>query len=210
MMWRLFLVVFITLAAVSPAQASFVDFPMVRLQALDKSTARTVTLEANVGSTIEYGSIFIKIQACREAEPLETPESAAFIQVWEVPLNSKKSEWVFSGWMFASSPALSAMDHPVYDVWVLDCIDKNKQNSEALKAQSNEKISNQDDLEEPEAQPIIHDTGDDDDSRIVIDGALDTGVISVDEVEFGADDPFDAATDSLLNDSLDEMIIQYD
>jgi hypothetical protein len=210
MMWRLFLVVFITLAAVSPAQASFVDFPMVRLQALDKSTARTVTLEANVGSTIEYGSIFIKIQACREAEPLETPESAAFIQVWEVPLNSKKSEWVFSGWMFASSPALSAMDHPVYDVWVLDCIDKNKQNSEALKAQSNEKISNQDDLEEPEAQPIIHDTGDDDESRIVIDGALDTGVISVDEVEFGADDPFDAATDSLLNDSLDEMIIQYD
>ena len=134
MLGRLFLCLFILTCLPVSAQASFVDFPMVRLQALDKSTARTVTLEANVGTTIEYGSIFIKIQACREAEPLETPESAAFLQVWEVPLNSKKSEWVFSGWMFASSPALSAMDHPVHDVWVLDCIDKNRQNAEAKKA----------------------------------------------------------------------------
>ena len=163
MVWRLFLCLFalaLTLTSLSSSvQASFVDFPMVRLQALDKSTARTVTLEANVGSTIEYGSIFIKIQACREAEPLETPESAAFIQVWEVPLNSKKSEWVFSGWMFGSSPALSAMDHPVYDVWVLDCIDENRQNSEAIKAQSNEEIADQGDLEEPRAEPVVHDTG---------------------------------------------------
>lgn len=98
------------------------DYPMVKLQALDKSTARTVTLKAKVGETIQYGSLFIKVQACRKSEPLEKPESTSFIQVWEVPVNSDKSEWIFSGWMFASSPALSAMDHAVYDVWVLDCI----------------------------------------------------------------------------------------
>ena len=108
----------------APAQAGFLDHPKVKLQALDKSTARTVTLEAEVGTTIEYGSIFIKVQSCRKSEPLDKPESAAFLQIWEIPLNSDKSEWVFSGWMFASSPALSAMDHPVYDIWVLDCAGK--------------------------------------------------------------------------------------
>jgi len=98
------------------------DYPFVQLQALDKSTARTITLKAKVGETVQYGSLFIKVKACRKSEPLEKPESASFIQVWEVPINSDKSEWIFSGWMFASSPALSAMDHAVYDVWVLDCL----------------------------------------------------------------------------------------
>ena len=108
------------------ANAGFIEYPTVRLQALDKSTARTITFEAEVGSTIEYGYIYIKVQSCRKSEPLDTPENASFLQIWEIPINSKKSEWLFSGWMFASSPALSAMDHPVYDVWVLDCINKNE------------------------------------------------------------------------------------
>ncbi len=112
---------------VATAHAEMEDYPSIKLQALDKSTARTITFEAEVGSTIEYGRLFIKIQACRKAPALETPESAAFIQVWEVPPESKKSDWVFSGWMYASSPALSAMDHPVYDVWVLDCLGKSKE-----------------------------------------------------------------------------------
>ena len=106
----------------SNAFTAMQDRPSVQLQALDKSTARTTTLEAKVGETIEYGSLFIKVQACRESDPLDKPESSAFLQIWEVPLNAKKSEWVFSGWMFSSSPALSAMDHAVYDVWVLKCL----------------------------------------------------------------------------------------
>lgn len=97
------------------------DYPTVVLRTLDKSTARTNTVEVNLGQTIEFGSLFIKVQSCRKSEPLDKPESASFLQIWEVPVNSDKSQWVFSGWMFASSPALSAMDHPVYDVWVLDC-----------------------------------------------------------------------------------------
>jgi len=118
-----FLLFIIYLFFAAPASALVMtDYPMVQLQALDKSTARTITLKAKVGETIQYGSLFIKVQACRKSDPLEKPESASFIQVWEVPLNSDKSEWVFSGWMFASSPALSAMDHAVYDVWVLDCL----------------------------------------------------------------------------------------
>lgn len=117
---------FVFLAMPSLSYAAMQDYPIVKLQALDKSTARTLTFEAKVGTTIEYGSLFIKVQSCRKSEPLDKPESAAFLQIWEVPLNATKSEWAFSGWMFASSPALSAMDHAVYDVWVLDCLGETK------------------------------------------------------------------------------------
>lgn len=101
-------------------QAGFDPFPVVELRSLDKITGRTSTFQTDVGATLQYGNIYIKVQACRKRPPIEQPESAAFLQVWEVT-SSGKSEWIFSGWMFASSPALSALDHPIYDVWVLDC-----------------------------------------------------------------------------------------
>ena len=100
------------------------DYPQVVLKGLDKSTARTQEITATVGQTIEFGPLYVRIQACRKNPPIETPESAAFLQIWEVPPETGKSVWVFSGWMFASSPGLSAMDHPVYDIWVLDCTGK--------------------------------------------------------------------------------------
>ena len=122
------------------------DYPSVKLQGLDKSVGRTVTFEAKVGSTIQYGPLYIKIQACRKAPPIEKPESAAFLQIWEVPPGAQKSVWVFSGWMFASSPALSAMDHAVYDVWVLDCLGKEEPNEEAASAETKEEAADQTNL----------------------------------------------------------------
>jgi len=110
----------------APSYAAMTDYPEVRIRALDKSTARTKTMRVRVGSTVEFGSLFIKPQACRKSDPLSKPENAAFVQVWEIPLGKEKSEWIFSGWMFSSSPAVSAMDHAVYDVWVLECVDPNK------------------------------------------------------------------------------------
>ena len=134
----------ICLLASSPAHAVMEDYPSVKLQGLDKSVGRTVTFEAKVGSTIQYGPLFIKIHACRKAPPIEQPESAAFLQIWEVPPGEEKSEWVFSGWMFASSPALSAMDHPVYDIWVLDCLGKEQPNAEAQAAETKEEADQSD------------------------------------------------------------------
>ena len=110
--------------APSISLAAMEDYPSVKLRALDKSTARTSTIEVQVGKTYQFGSLFIKPQACRKSGPLEKPETTSFLQIWEVPIHAKKSEWIFSGWMFSSSPALSAMDHSVYDVWVLDCAGK--------------------------------------------------------------------------------------
>lgn len=154
-MLRFFTLLITLIVLSSPAWALMEDYPIVELQALDKTTARTVTFEAKVGTTIQYGTLYIKIQSCRKAPPIEQPESAAFVQIWEVPPESEKSEWVFSGWMFASSPALSAMDHPVYDVWVLDCLNKDKQNEEAAQSETEETPSDEAELEavDPTAEP---------------------------------------------------------
>jgi hypothetical protein len=107
---------------VSACALEYEDYPVVKLRALDKVTARTMTFEAKVGSTVKFGEIFIKVQSCRKPPPVEKTEAASFLQVWQTDSIKDESKWVFSGWMFASSPTLSPMDHPIYDVWVLDCL----------------------------------------------------------------------------------------
>ncbi len=95
-------------------------YPRVVLQGLDKVTARVSTLEAFVGATVRFGGLEIIVRHCDKRPPEETPESAAFLDIWEVRPGEAAIS-LFRGWMFASSPALNAMEHPVYDVWVLDC-----------------------------------------------------------------------------------------
>lgn len=95
-------------------------FDTAILQGLDKVTARVSTINAPLGDTVKFGALEIIVRACDKRPPEEPPESAAFLDVWEVrPGEPAVSN--FRGWMFASSPALSALEHPVYDVWVLDC-----------------------------------------------------------------------------------------
>lgn len=96
--------------------------PVAVLQGLHKVTARISTIHAPVGQTAEFGALRITPRTCEVRPPEEQPESAAFLEITEITPEEEGIE-VFSGWMFASSPALSAMDHAVYDVWVLDCVD---------------------------------------------------------------------------------------
>lgn len=103
-----------------PRERVFDPMPVALLQGLDKVTARTSTFEAPVGSVVSFGPLSIRVQSCRKAPPIDPPESAAFLDVTETRVDGT-SVPVFAGWMFASSPALSAMEHPVYDVWVKDC-----------------------------------------------------------------------------------------
>ncbi len=112
------LTVFILALVSSPAYAD--PFDTAILRGLDKVTARVTTIEAPLGDTIKFGALEIIVRACDKRPPEETPESAVFIDIWDVrPGEPAVSN--FRGWMFASSPALSAMEHPVYDIWVLDC-----------------------------------------------------------------------------------------
>jgi len=107
-------------AAAAPVPEDMVSRPAAKLQGLDKITARTSTFTIAVGETRALGSLRITLRACKENPPIETPETAAFLEVIENK-PGEQAEPVFSGWMFASSPALSAMEHPIYDVWVLSC-----------------------------------------------------------------------------------------
>ena len=94
--------------------------PIAVLQTLDKVTGRVRTMDAPVEQTVRFGTLDIMVRTCRKRPPEETPESAAFVEVRDIkPGETPKT--LFIGWMFASSPAVSALEHPVYDVWVLDC-----------------------------------------------------------------------------------------
>lgn len=96
-------------------------YPVAVLRGLDKVTGRVTTLNAPVGDSIRFGALEITVRTCDKRPPEEPPESAAFLEITEGKEGSARVD-LFHGWMFASSPALSAMDHPVYDVWVLDCV----------------------------------------------------------------------------------------
>jgi hypothetical protein len=107
-------------AAVAPVRADTVAV----LQGLDKITARISKFDAPVGKAVHFGRLVITVQACVKHPPEEEPESAAFLQIDEMGQgenNAMVAQPVFSGWMFASSPALSAMENPIYDIGVLDC-----------------------------------------------------------------------------------------
>jgi hypothetical protein len=92
------------------------------LQGLDKTTARISTIEAPLGQSVQFGVLRILVRACIKRPPEEPPETTAFLEIDEVrPGEESEPQRLFSGWMFKSSPALSALEHPVYDVGVLDC-----------------------------------------------------------------------------------------
>jgi hypothetical protein len=97
-----------------------VPYDTAVLQGLDKVTARVSIIEAPVGHVVRFGTLEIIARVCDKRPPEEPPESASFLDIWEVRRGEPPAS-VFRGWMFASSPALSALEHPVYDVWVLDC-----------------------------------------------------------------------------------------
>ncbi len=106
--------------AAGTAAAEPIEMNTAVLQGLDKVTARVETIETRVGEPVRFGTLEIVVRTCRENPPEETPESAAFLDIWEMRPDEQALN-LFRGWMFASSPALSAMEHPVYDIWVLDC-----------------------------------------------------------------------------------------
>ncbi|MEA1939027.1 MAG: DUF2155 domain-containing protein [Pseudomonadota bacterium] len=90
------------------------------LQGLDKVTARVSTTDVPVGNAVRFGTLHITVRACRKAPPIEQPEAAAFLEIVDQRLDESPVT-LYSGWMFANFPALAALDHPIYDIWVIDC-----------------------------------------------------------------------------------------
>ena len=90
------------------------------LQGLDKVTARISTLEAPIDHPIRFGTLQITARYCRTRPPEEAPETSVFLEILELK-TGEPAVRVFGGWMFASSPALNALEHPVYDLRVIAC-----------------------------------------------------------------------------------------
>jgi hypothetical protein len=87
---------------------------------LDKITGRIITFDATIGETVQFGALQVTPRICYTRPPTETPNTDAFIEVDEVTLQGEVKR-IFTGWMFASSPGLHAVEHPIYDVWLTDC-----------------------------------------------------------------------------------------
>ena len=104
------------------AQADWIEGETATIQALDKITARISTLKVQIDTPARFGTLSVVVRRCAYHPPEEPPEDAAFIEVTDNGHDAKKPpKPVFTGWMFASSPAVSAMEHPVYDLTLLSC-----------------------------------------------------------------------------------------
>lgn len=90
------------------------------LRGLDKVTGHVQTLELAIGEEAKFGKLHITARQCRKSLPEDPPEALAFLEITEASKMDEKLP-VFTGWMFASAPSISAMEHPVYDVWLVSC-----------------------------------------------------------------------------------------
>jgi len=87
---------------------------------LDKITGRIITFDAAIGETVQFGALQVTPRVCYTRPPTETSNTDAFIEVDEVTLQGEVKR-IFTGWVFAASPGLHAVEHPIYDVWLTDC-----------------------------------------------------------------------------------------
>lgn len=126
---RLVLAVF-TAGLMLAGSAAATDIPgdTATLRALDKVTARVQVLTVPVGQPVTFGRLEILVRGCYSHPPEEPPESAVLMDVHKASGKDKR-EQIFDGWMFASSPDISAIDDPVYDIWALSCENKAESSS---------------------------------------------------------------------------------
>ncbi len=122
---RAFFGAFLALSIPGLASAENIVGNEVVIRALDKVTAITEDFTIRVGDSLEYGSLRVDIKHCEKKPPEDIPATWAFVQIFDKRTDGggelAEPEKIFSGWMLAERPAISALEHPVYDVWVLEC-----------------------------------------------------------------------------------------
>ena len=87
---------------------------------LDKITGRIINFDADIGETVQFGALRVKTDACYTRPSTEAANTDAFVEVDEITLQGEVKR-IFSGWMYAASPGLHGVEHPVYDIWLTDC-----------------------------------------------------------------------------------------
>jgi len=108
------------IGSVGAAHADRIKNPTAVFSGLDKITGRIVSFEVGIDETVQFGALQMTARVCFTKPPTETPNTTSFVEVQESGPDGK-SRQVFSGWMFAASPGLHGLEHPVYDIWLVDC-----------------------------------------------------------------------------------------
>ncbi len=122
-MRRLALAAVLTLAA-TEAHAERIANPIAVFSGLDKITGITTTFEIPIGEERRFGGLVVKPNTCMSSPITEEPKTTSFVTVDQVESDSTRKP-LFSGWMFAESPGLNAVEHAIYDVWLTGCRDPN-------------------------------------------------------------------------------------
>ena len=100
----------------SNLEGSFID-----IKVLDKISSKNTLIKLKNGELIKFKDLSIKSLKCKNSEFDDDPEITAYLQVRDLSNNNNDEVFVFNGWMFSSSPSITPFDHPVYDVWLINC-----------------------------------------------------------------------------------------
>jgi hypothetical protein len=116
----IFLVAAMGASVANQANAEKIQNPIAIFAALDKVTGRISHLEIPMNETVQFGALKVTPRVCNTRPPTEPPHTSSFVEVDEIKLNGEV-ERIFTGWVFADSPGLHAVEHPVFDVWLTNC-----------------------------------------------------------------------------------------
>ncbi len=108
------------LSMVTAADAARITNPVAVFSGIDKITGRITTFDVYIGETVQFGALQVTPRVCYSRDDTEAPKTDTFVEVDEITLD-RKIRRIFTGWMFADSPGLNAVEHPVYDVWLNSC-----------------------------------------------------------------------------------------
>ena len=102
------------------SKAARITNPVAVFSGIDKITGRITTFDVYIGETVQFGALQVTPRVCYSRDDTEAPKTDTFVEVDEITLD-RKIRRIFTGWMFADSPGLNAVEHPVYDVWLTNC-----------------------------------------------------------------------------------------
>ena len=157
----------------SNALSAEIETNSALMQAMDKVTGRVNKITVPVNTKVTYGDFSLVLRSCKKRPAEETPENFAFVDVTDKSFGSEEYN-IFRGWILSSAPGINAIEHPIYDIWLLECIDSENADAKVL---SKEELDARDNLptkdflqekntaevkndskkdEEPKAKKVIH------------------------------------------------------
>ena len=105
----------------SLSHADNLEGTYTNIKVLDKISSKNTLIKLKNGEPLKYKDLLIKSLKCKNSEFDDNPEITAYIQAKDLTIKTKDEVFIFNGWMFSSSPSIAPFDHPVYDIWLVDC-----------------------------------------------------------------------------------------